>query len=88
MTKRVSVSDIERIVGVARHDTRHYARSVSAEQTIYILHPRDCLARYDDLRGCPWSLALDRGINTDKWTEDIAVTVRVRAGLLVPYQIG
>lgn len=84
MSVKVPAADIERIVGVARHDTEHYARAVSAEQTVYILHPRDCLARYDDLRDCPWSLALDRGIDAAEWAEDVPLVVRIRAGLLVP----
>ena len=86
MSDLVNPDDIERIVGVERHRTRHYARAVSAEQTVYILHSVECRAMYDDLRDCPWSLALDRGIDEYDWSdrEDRAVLVRVRNGRLVP----
>ena len=86
MPELVDPDDIERIVGVQRHPTRHYARAVSAEQTVYILHSAECRARYDDLRYCPWSVALDRGIDEYDWSdrEDMAVLVRVREGRLIP----
>ncbi len=86
MSEKVPPDQIEQIVGTERHRTRHYARAVSAEQTVYILHSRECCDRYDDLRDCPWSLALDRGIDLDEWKgrEDRAVLVRVRAGRLIP----
>lgn len=86
MTEHVPASEIERIVGVERHPTRHYARAVSAEQTVYILHSHECLRGHADLRNCPWSLALDRGIDESTWSgrEDRAVLVRVREGRLIP----
>jgi hypothetical protein len=76
MTNRVPASLIESIVD---------RLTVGAEQTVYILHSRECVARYDDLRDCPWSLALDNGIGrTCEWVEDVAVKVRVRDGEWVP----
>ena len=84
MTEKVPADQIERIVGRRRSVTDHYARAVSAEQTVYILHPHECLARFADLRDCPWSLALDRGIDISEWVEDAPLTVRVRDGRLVP----
>jgi hypothetical protein len=84
MSSLVPATDIERIVGVERHQTEHYARAVSKEQTVYILHSADCLRTTPDLRECPWSLALDRGIDPDEWVQDAPVKVRVRDGLLVP----
>lgn len=86
MTDLVPAGQIETIVGVPRHATRHYARAVSAEQTVYILHPEECRATYDDLRDCPWSIALAWGINDQDWEghEDKPVFVRVRSGELVP----
>ena len=84
MTERVSADEIEGIVGRRRSVTDHYARAVSAEQTVYILHSRECLAIYADLRECPWSLALDRGIDISEWVEDAPLAVRVRDGRLVP----
>ena len=61
MTERVPADDIENIVGRKRSVKDHYARAVSAEQTVYVLHSRGCLALNADLRDCPWCLALDRG---------------------------
>lgn len=84
MTVQVPASLIERSVGVKRRQVEHVARAVSAEQTVYILHPHECSARYDDLHDCPWSLALDEGIDPAEWIWDVPVTVRVRDGLLVP----
>jgi len=86
MTANVPADQIEEIVGAERHATRHYARAISAEQTVYVLHSEECRALYDDLRDCPWSLALDRGIEEIDWfgREDRAVVVRVRGGRLIP----
>ena len=86
MTNPVPADEIEQIVGVERHSTRHYARAVSAEQTVYILHSEECRRTYSDLRHCPWSLALDRGIDEYDWSdrEDMPVLVRVRDGRLIP----
>lgn len=78
------VPNAEGVVGVPRHETDHYARAVSPEQTVYILHSRECLGIFDDLRDCPFSKALDRGINPERWSgfEDRAVRVRVSASTL------
>lgn len=86
MSERVPADQIEQIVGIQRHPTRHYARAVSAEETMYILHSQECRDAYDDLRDCPWSLALDRGIDLAEWDgyEDRPVLVRVRDRRLVP----
>ena len=86
MTYLVPSDQIEQIVGVQRHQTRHYARAVSGEQMVYILHSEECRAMYDDLRDCPWSMALDRGIDECDWTdrEDMPVLVRLRDGRLIP----
>jgi len=78
MTNLVAPEDIERIVGVPRHETQHYARAVSAEQTVYILHSRECLNSGRDLRDCPLSLALDNGIDLTEWVEDQPVPVMVQ----------
>jgi hypothetical protein len=86
MTDLVPTDQIERIVGARRHPHQHLGRAVSAEQAVYILHSQECRDRYADLRDCPWSLALDRGIDEYDWSdrEDQAVLVRVRAGRLIP----
>lgn len=67
MTELVDPSEIERIVGAKRHPTRHVGRAVSAEQTVYILHSRECRDSGVDLRECRFSLALDKGINKGLW---------------------
>lgn len=46
MTERVPADEIENIVGRKRSVKDHYARAVSAEQTVYILHSRECLAMH------------------------------------------
>ena len=84
MTELVPADEIESIVGRKRSVKDHYARAVSAEQTVYILHSRECLDMHADLRECPWSLALDRGIDLDEWVVDVPLTVYVRSGRLLP----
>jgi hypothetical protein len=87
MSDPVSAEDIERIVGVPRHYKAHYGRAVSAEQTVYILHSKLCLAIIRDLRECRFSVALDRGIEERRWAghEDVAVVLDIWNGELVPW---
>lgn len=73
MTKIVPADEIETIVGVQRHSTEHWGRAVSSEQTVYILHSQECRDSGIDLRECPYSLALDNGIDPFDWTEDVAL---------------
>jgi hypothetical protein len=86
MSELVPTEEIEQIVGIERHQTRHYARAISEEQTVYILHSRECKDSGIDLRECAFSLALDKGIDQYDWSdrEDRPVLVRVRNGLLIP----
>lgn len=85
MTDLVPADEIEAIVGIKRHQSQHYARAVSTEQKVYVLHSRGCLDDVDsidpemrrDLRDCPFSLALDNGINVGHWTEDVPMKVTV-----------
>ena len=70
MSEIVPADQIERIVGIRRHDTLHWGRAVEAEQTVYILHSKNCKASTPDLRMCSFSIALDRGIDGPKtWPE-------------------
>ncbi len=62
MPEIVPADHIEGIVGVARHATDHYARAVSAEQTVYILHSQACIDSGVDLLECEYTRALSRGI--------------------------
>ncbi len=68
MTRIESASTIEATVGAKRHVADHIGRAVSVEQRVYILHSGRCLAKYVDLRQCPYSRALDRGIDPKRWT--------------------
>ena len=75
MSDLVPVDEIETIVGAKRHPIRHIGRAVSAEQQVYmyILHSAACRADHDagvrDLRECPYSRALDAGIDLARWDE-------------------
>lgn len=88
MSDLVPAEDIERIVGANRHAESHYGRAVSAEQKVYILHSQECKDSGVDLRECPFSIALDRGIPLDRWAdfEDMPVELWVSAatGRLIP----
>lgn len=89
MGELVSASEIEQIVGAARHATEHIGRAVSNEQTVYILHSHKCKESGIDLRDCPFSLALDNGIDGDVWPrwadqQDKPVPLAINHGYLVP----
>jgi len=91
VTNVVPADQIEEIVGIRRHPTRHYARAVSAEQIVYILHSQRCKASTPDLRACFFSLALDNGIDEDDWSgmEDQAIRVTItRSQRLIPVRPG
>ena len=87
MTELVDQSRIEEIVGHKRHARAHFARAVSEEQTVYILHSQLCLEDYPDLRDCPYSLALDNGIDIDRWPLDSAQPVGIYDQRLEPIRI-
>jgi hypothetical protein len=86
MTDLVPTDQIEQQVGTLRNATHHIARANSAEETVYILHGRNCLDSGIDLRECEYSIALDQGIDPDDWYdhEDQPVYVKVDDGLLKP----
>lgn len=84
MSNLVPHDEIETIVGAQRHETKHIARAVSDEGIVYVLHSRQCLESGIDLRDCPFSLALDEGIDVDRWIEDVPVHVITEDGRLVP----
>lgn len=86
MTDLVPSEAIERIVGMARCQHIHYARAVSADDTVYILHSQTCLDSGIDLRDCRFSIALDKGINPEAWAgyEDIPVAIGMWDGRLIP----
>lgn len=83
MSDLVPSDQIEGIVGAGRHPTEHFGRAVSETQMVYILHSQECFDREDDLRDCPYSWALEEGINPSDWIEDEPVRLRILNGRLV-----
>jgi len=84
MSDLVPADRIEAIVGAARHATDHIGRAVSYEATVYILHSQECRDSGVDLRECPYSLALDLGIDLSAWVEDAPVRLAIVDDLLMP----
>lgn len=83
MSELVPTDQIEEIVGVKRHPNSHYGRAVTATQTFYILHSQACVDSTPDLRECPFSTAMDRGIKGLGARTDQAVRLDVASGYLV-----
>lgn len=88
MTDLADPTTIEEVVGVPRHWRAHWGRVVSKEETVYILHSKNCLEDNPDLRDCEFSLALDNGININDWILDTPVVLDIRDNRLVPAVIG
>lgn len=81
----VPADQIEHIVGARRHAHQHLGRAVTAEQTVYVLHPQQCKDS-GDLRECEWSRALSNGIDPADWEghEDRAVALAIIRRRLFP----
>lgn len=81
MSELVDPEQIEAIVGARRHETVHIGRAVPGEARVYILHSRECVERREDLRDCPYSIALDRGIDerpvSSIWARRWGLTVKL-----------
>lgn len=60
-------STIEQTVGARRHPTEHIGRADTDTQRVTILHSAACVAGTPDLRDCPFSKALDQGIDYRHW---------------------
>ncbi len=88
MTEVVEPDVIEKVVGVPRSERAHWAKAVSADKKVYLLHSRFCLEVTKDLRLCPYSRALDNGIDIREWIEDVPLLVEVHDGHLSPAAIG
>lgn len=88
MTELVDPEEIEEIVGKRRDYIGHWAKARSEDKKVYLLHPTPCLKNESDLRNCPYSRALDNGIDIREWTEDVAFLVEVGDGHLRPMSIG
>jgi hypothetical protein len=87
MSELVPADTIEQTVGAERHAVQHLARAVSAEQTVYVLHSHACNDSGIDLRECPYSAALDNGIDPSDWAggyEDRTVVVAIIRDRLFP----
>lgn len=90
MSDIVPADVIEDIVGAKRHETDHFGRAVSTEQTVYILHSQQCKDTTPDLRDCQFSLALDQGIEHPlPWTgwrrvQDQPTRLKIARGYLMP----
>jgi hypothetical protein len=67
MSRLVSGVGVEGIVGRTRHPTEHWGRAVSRTREVFILHSVQCRDSGRDLRQCPFSLALDDGIDEEIW---------------------
>ena len=88
MSDIVPADQIEEIVGATRHGTDHLARADSAAQTVYILHSQECRDATPDLRTCPFSIALDGGIEPDEWIMDRPMRAAIVGGRLTTHLLG
>ena len=90
MTDLVPTNEIEAIVGIARHPSYHFGRNSTGDEKIYILHSQECLDREADLRDCPFSVALDAGVEESDWTGDRAnrpLRLELWHGMLIPAEL-
>lgn len=80
--EKVPADQIEDLVGRKRHATEHYASARGDD--FFILHSQTCLDAFEDLRECPYSRSLAKGVFKDNRFE-IGPT-RIAVGLfgLVP----
>lgn len=79
MTDLVAPETIGGIVGAPRDETLHIGRAVSDDATVYVLHSAQCLEMYDDARDCPFSRALDVGVDGGAWEHftDMPVVLKI-----------
>ena len=88
MSDLVDPAIIEAVVGTKRSKTLHYGIAMSDTGLFYILHSELCLSLHDDLRDCPFSIALDKGpglveedVTLILYTNDNGVLFGVRSEL-------
>lgn len=84
MVKRVPKEKIEEIVGVKRADYEHWGIARSKDQQVYVLHSQACLDTDRIMYDCIYTVAQERGIDLDRWQEDVPAQLRVEGGRLVP----
>lgn len=84
----VPPSEIEGIVGTVRHEYHHFARAVSAEEMIYLLHSAQCRDWDASFRSCAFAQAHTAGLSRSMWAghEDKPVQVVLVNGRLTPIQ--
>lgn len=78
MSELADPKRIEAVVGVKRASV-HVARIVTTEERLYILHSHACVVQRRDLRECPYSLALDKGIDPEVWVghHDVPICITI-----------
>lgn len=86
MTDHVDPTEVETIVRARRHPFRHVGRADGADQRVYVLHSEECRAQFDDLRECPYSRALDNGIDPREWP-DGPTWLGIGDGHLIPIDV-
>ncbi|QGJ94990.1 hypothetical protein SEA_REDWATTLEHOG_132 [Gordonia phage RedWattleHog] len=89
----VDPTEIERLVGAARHPTRHIARADTTDWQVYLLHPHSCIRLHEDgdyRTACKYATTLRWGLSQEEWAEheDVPVVVDIQGGRLVPVEGG
>lgn len=83
MVEQISAEQATNKVGVDRHNKVHLGRASSADQKVYILHSGECLIETGgNLLSCEYSQALEWGIDSSKWEEDIPTVLGIFNGRL------
>jgi hypothetical protein len=62
----------------------HYGTVTPSENRIYLIHSEQCHVHYDELRECPYSVALTNGIDEESWVFDVTVPLEIRDGKVYP----
>lgn len=86
MSAVVPPSHIEEIVGVKRSLDSHYGSAMLEEERFYILHSKNCRDNTNDLRTCPYSIALDAGIDDGKLLSGEPLLLDITDGRLQSFQ--
>lgn len=67
MSNLVDRDKISSLVRAERDYWLHIGRHDFEEEGVYIMHSHLCLSLFPDLRECPYSKALDKGISVEHW---------------------
>ena len=86
MAEVVDASEIEHIVG-AKRGVLHKSRAYDSTGQVFILHSHGCLA-LGDLLACPYTKAMEQGIDIATWRlrgwMEVPVIVGIHEGTLIP----